>query len=83
MTIEDKLKCPHCGIRRLADYGAWGLVCMNCRLTLDRAQMSAPQPPQPAVQAQLYPFSPIELVRLEAYRAAIQAGLYSDWPVEV
>jgi hypothetical protein len=27
-----------------------------------------------------HPFAPAELIRLERYRAAVRAGLYSDWP---
>jgi hypothetical protein len=34
--------------------------------------------PSTEATSQLYPFTPAELARLAAYRAAVQAGLYTD-----
>jgi hypothetical protein len=47
-------------------------MCFNCRLRLDCAD-GAKVP----LQAAQYVFTPAEIVRLERYRAAIQAGLYT------
>jgi hypothetical protein len=69
MMIEES-RCPRCGIRRRARFVPWGRYCYNCRLTLP---LTAP----PA--AHVYLFTEAERLRLEWYRAAIRAGLYSDW----
>lgn len=77
MTIEDK-PCPHCNIRRTARLGSWGSICFNCRLPLDAAASVAERTAPPANEI----FTPAELARLESYRAAILAGLYTDWPAD-
>lgn len=74
MMIEER-RCPHCSIRRTVRLGTWGSVCLNCRRPLDAARR-AEQRTLPANQV----FTAAELARLESYRDAIQAGLYSDWP---
>ena len=81
MTIMDQ-QCPRCGIRRTADLQNWGLFCFNCRL---RWCSSTPAAEAAAFQVVSleppHPFGPHELLRLERYRAAIRAGLFTDWPV--
>jgi hypothetical protein len=76
VVIEER-RCPRCGNRRTARVGTWGSICFNCGLHLDAAPPGVPDEvgPEPAT----YPFAPAELLRLEQYRAAVRAGLYSDW----
>ena len=79
MMIEHK-RCPRCAIKRTANLGIWGSFCFNCRARLDGREFEAlPLVAEPAA----YEFHGAELLRLQRYRAAIQAGLYSDWPEEV
>jgi hypothetical protein len=77
-VIIEERRCPRCGNRRTARVGTWGLICFNCRLHLDAAWPGVPGEscPEPATHS----FTPAELARLERYRAAVRAGLYSDWP---
>lgn len=77
MTIEDK-PCPRCNIRRTARLGSWGSICLNCRRPLTVAASTAEPVAPPASDI----FKLAELARLESYRAAILAGLYTDWPAE-
>jgi hypothetical protein len=76
-VIIQERRCPRCGNRRTAYLGTWGSICFNCGLHLDAAPPRVPSEvcPEPAT----HPFTPAELLRLERYRAAVQAGLYSDW----
>jgi hypothetical protein len=81
MTIQ-YVRCPRCAIRRTVRLGTWGAFCFNCRLQWDTLPAAQPATgvagsTPPPVQ---YPFAPAELIRIERYRAAVQAGLYSDWP---
>lgn len=75
MMIEER-RCPRCSIRRTVRLGTWGSVCLNCRLPLDAAARGPIAAPATQV------FTAAELVRLEIYRNAIRAGLYTDWPAE-
>jgi hypothetical protein len=75
MMIE-QTRCPRCAVRRIARLGTWGRFCFNCRTRLDGRELEVSRPQGEAP----YPFQAVELLRLERYRAAIQAGLYSDWP---
>jgi hypothetical protein len=75
MTIEQK-RCPRCAIKRTANLGTWGTFCFNCRSRLDGREL---RPLPPVSEDAPYAFSGAELLRLQHYRAAIQAGLYSDW----
>jgi hypothetical protein len=79
MMIEQK-RCPRCAIKRTANLGSWGSFCFNCRARLDGRALKALLPVSEPVA---YEFHGAELLRLQRYRAAIQAGLYSDWPEEV
>lgn len=80
MTIVDT-KCPRCATNRTVQWAQWGAFCFNCRLHWDRSTWGSP-----AIDAGLadrtmpYAFQPAELARLYRYRAAIQGGVYSDWP---
>ena len=81
MVIQQS-RCPRCAIRRTVRLGARGAFCFNCRLQWDTERaahqgMKAAGSTPPPLQ---HPFVPAELIRLERYRAAIRAGLYSDWP---
>jgi hypothetical protein len=80
MMIEET-RCPRCGIRRLGKFPPWGKYCFNCRLRLTDARTGLPPNTAAAVEP-AYPFTQAERLRLERYRAAIRAGLYSDWPYE-
>jgi hypothetical protein len=77
MMIEQR-PCPRCATRRTARLGTWGAFCFNCRLRL--ASDDGDVPIRPA-EVPPYRFQPAELVRLERYQAAVQAGLYTDWPI--
>ena len=79
MTIQEG-RCPRCGIRRTLTLGHWGSMCLNCRLHWG-SQASSDVATAAAAWVH-HPFTPAELVRLERYRAAIRAGLYTDWPRE-
>jgi hypothetical protein len=74
--------CPRCAIRRTARlaYGTYGTsFCFNCRL-----RWPTQAPPVPYTVGAPSPrqvLAPGELARLVAYRAAVRAGFYSDWPV--
>ena len=63
--------CPRCAIKRTARVDAGWFICFNCRLQWGE------HAPTPAA-ARL--FGATERARLEAYRAAVRAGLFSDWP---
>jgi hypothetical protein len=77
MTIQER-RCPRCAIRRTINLAHWGTFCFNCRLqwgTQGAAEVAAVEAPLAR-----YQFTPAELARLEAYRGAVRAGLYTDWP---
>jgi ribosomal protein L37AE/L43A len=76
MTIEQR-PCPRCAIRRTVRMGTWGWFCFNCRLHLAAVDVSGPG--DIPTDAAGHQFTSAELLRLERYRAAIQAGVYSDW----
>jgi hypothetical protein len=76
MTIRE-MRCPRCGIRRTINFGHWGSMCLNSRLHWG-TQASVEVAPTAAARVH-HPFTPAELVRLERYRAAIQAGFYTDY----
>ena len=71
MKIEPR-PCPRCRNRRSASlFGVFH--CFNCSYQwTGAADDEAP-----------FPFTPEELERLTAYRGAVRAGVYSDWPVFV
>ena len=56
----------------------WGGFCFNCRFQLDGDARVAPG--SALARDAAYAFDPVELVRLERYRAAIQCRVYTDWP---
>ncbi|HYY89767.1 MAG TPA: hypothetical protein VFA49_13290 [Chloroflexota bacterium] len=65
-------RCPRCAIRRTVQYGGWGSICFNCRLRW--------RGDRPVELVTATAFSAAEWRRLEIYRAAVQAGFYTDWP---
>jgi hypothetical protein len=55
--------CPRCANRRTVRVGSMlRLFCFNCRHSW----------------APTYQFTPVELARLATYRAAVQAGFFTD-----
>lgn len=64
------IPCPRCHNQRTVWLGASALrYCFNCRRVCVGVESSLP--------AELV-FNPAELRRLEAYRAAVQSGFYTD-----
>ena len=76
MMIEQR-SCARCAIRRAARLDTWGAFCFNCRLRLDGGEVEVLTGPAEVPPSR---FQSAELVRLERYRAAVQVGLYTDWP---
>jgi hypothetical protein len=81
--IVQETRCPRCAIRRTVRLGTWGLFCFNCRMRIEPECPAAPPRRLGCLWVPDYPFSPAELLRLEYFRAAVQAGFYSDWPRNV
>jgi hypothetical protein len=77
MTIDER-PCARCAIRRTVRLGTWGWVCFNCGLHVPAGEGGVST--DRASERAEHPFTPAEIVRLERYRAAVAAGLYSDWP---
>jgi hypothetical protein len=78
MRVEECLPCPRCGYRRVMQRGARAYFCFQCRY-------GWPVGPQvdgywQAVVDPLSSFPPEMHARLIAYRGAILAGIYTDWP---
>ncbi|MBV9582825.1 MAG: hypothetical protein JO057_29935 [Chloroflexi bacterium] len=75
--------CPRCAIRRTAHLADGSGFCFNCRLRWSgqHAASQSAVPPRNAAPPSPEPFSPAAWARLEMYRAAVRAGLYSDWPI--
>lgn len=65
--------CPRCAIRRTVRVATVSL-CFNCGLQWGEVSDATRGPrPEPA-----YTFTAAETARLTIYRAAIQAGFYTD-----
>lgn len=79
MTIERRpcLRCSAPNTVRISDRIT---VCFNCRTSWRRAEPRADLAPHrpPAPLSPPYPFTPRELARLAAYRAAVAAGFYNE-----
>jgi ribosomal protein L37AE/L43A len=73
MRIEERHPCPRCGQRRVVQRSRTAFMCFQCRYGWS---LDAPAPAQ--YDTPVF-FLPHEWQRLIAYRAAIRAGLYSDW----
>jgi DNA-directed RNA polymerase subunit RPC12/RpoP len=83
MLIEDRWPCPNCGNRRTVRVTARRYVCFHCKQHWERERTPTPSPapaPEPVVVANLPlgPFTVAEIERLLVYRAAVQAGFYTD-----
>jgi ribosomal protein L37AE/L43A len=74
MRIEERVPCPRCGQRRVVERSRNTYLCFQCRHGWTHDPSA--QPPQEPVVT----FTLDELYRLIAYREAIRAGLYTDWP---
>ena len=83
MIIVDR-RCPRCATKWTVHLAEWGGFCFNCRLRLDGppriADVDSGVVGRAPDRAAAYAFGPVELVRLERYRAAIQRHVYTDWP---
>lgn len=75
MRIEERNPCPQCGHKRVVQRGKSVYVCFQCRNYWSIASSEAPP------RDVLVLFQPQERARLVAYRGAVQAGLYTDWPM--
>jgi len=72
-VVIQQRPCPRCAISRTVRLGSSQTsLCFNCRTRW--ASNSATGYPRRAVES-------AQLSRLEIYRAAIQAGFYTDWPI--
>ena len=75
--------CSRCGIRRTAELDTSHVtVCFDCRLQRhhrsdDGRYQLVHEDGEPAANA----LTVSEWVRWNAYRGAVLAGVYSDWPV--
>ena len=74
-TIIQEHSCPRCGIRRTVRLGlSTNSFCFNCRFGWRPGAVLT------AAHGDTHVFTPTELNRLTAYRDAIRAGLYQEWP---
>ena len=81
MRIEECIPCPRCGQRRVVQHSRTAFLCFQCR----HGWSTGPEGPRahhnPADEDDvLGMFPPHHRARLIAYRGAIRAGLFSDWP---
>jgi hypothetical protein len=74
--------CSRCGINRTAELGTSHVVvfCFNCKLQVpgDAPTFALAHPTREYSELSGYHFSVAERLRLEAYRGAIRAGVYTD-----
>jgi hypothetical protein len=73
--------CPHCGAARTIRVASAALsYCLICHRDWTTAEPDQDRAlePEPVLA---YPFTEAEVVRLQNYRAAVRAGLYSEVPV--
>lgn len=73
MIIEER-GCPRCRIRRTVRVHSSTSLCMNCKLQWPPSALPLEQS-----KAELI-FTMTERRRLMIYRAAITAGMYSEFP---
>ena len=75
MRIEECNPCPRCGHSPVVQRARDAYVCYQCRFGWT--------PGTPVTHSEVFSlrlFSAPERERLVSYRAAIRAGVYSDWP---
>jgi hypothetical protein len=77
MQVEERWPCPRCGNRRSLRWTPGRYYCFNCKQQWQQAS-TRPAPVAPADPELQVVFTPAELLRLIAYRAAVQAGFYTD-----
>jgi hypothetical protein len=71
MRIDERAPCPRCGYTRVVQRSADSFICFQCRNSWSIG---------PVVAEPLAWCSLEQRMRLETYRGAIRAGLYTDWP---
>ena len=76
--IVHQRRCPRCEIQHTVDMGTWGYFCFNCKLRFGHLAAGVAAV-LPTFEVTRYLFTPVERARLEAYRNATLAGVYSDW----
>jgi hypothetical protein len=77
--------CPRCGHAQTVRLG-YGSFCFNCRWqwgahsvrNSDTQVEASPAGTAVVAPRERLPFTVAELARLESYRAAVQAGFYTD-----
>ncbi|HEY1296726.1 MAG TPA: hypothetical protein VGJ60_26915 [Chloroflexota bacterium] len=75
MQIEERIPCPRCGHGRVIQRARHAYLCFQCRFGWSADAEQA------RTTTEFLGWCPPSLRdRLVAYRAAIRAGLYSDWP---
>ena len=75
MQVEERWPCPRCGNRRTQLWAAGRYHCFNCKHQWQLVSRRS----EPARNTELTTvFTPDELQRLRIYRAAVQAGFYTD-----
>jgi len=70
--IEERWPCPACGNRRTLRWADQRYYCFNCK-----HQWRAQRRHRPLEGVQTV-FTPSEMMRLIAYRAAVKAGFFTD-----
>jgi hypothetical protein len=82
-TIQERM-CPWCWNRLTVRMGSGLSLCFNCRHHWRGAsplERHGPAQPDSEPFARLL-FGAREAERLAVYRAAVQSGYYTDWPVK-
>jgi hypothetical protein len=78
--IIERRPCLRCAAPHTARIADGITVCFNCRASWRGAEprdnLTRSRPPAPPLSP--YPFTPRELARLAAYRAAVAAGFYNE-----
>ena len=77
MRIHERQPCPRCGNKRILERARGVYVCFQCRYGWSTDADTAPSEP---AGTELLAELPELRERLIAYRDAIRAGLFTDWP---
>jgi hypothetical protein len=71
MRIEQRVPCPRCGHARVVQRSMDSFVCFQC----GNSWFKGPTTVDPLGWC-----GPEQRARLVAYRDAVRAGVYTDWP---